>query len=130
MYSTMAISLETSSKSGFLDAKNVGKMRVFVIFMASRASEMAFSLETSSKNGILASSWGLLGHLGATWAHLGAILGDLKAILAVLGAILASLGVILGHLDAILGSTMGSWGAKNIDFHLVFESFCIVTPFA
>ena len=83
------------------------------------AHKTAISLETSSKNGLLASSWGLLGHLGATWAHLGAILGDLKAILAILGAILASLGVILGSLGLIPGSLVGSGEAKNIDFPLV-----------
>ena len=103
MGSKMTISLETSSKSGFLDAKNVGKMRVFVIFKASRASEMAFSLETSSKNGFLAPSSGQLGHLRATWVHLGAILGLSWAILGDVGPILARPGAILGGLGATLG---------------------------
>ena len=79
------------------------KMRVFVIFKASRASEMAFSLETSSKNGFLAPSSGQLGHLRATWAHLGAILGLSWAILGDVGPILARPGAILGGFGASCG---------------------------
>ena len=98
---------------GHIGRKNLGKMRVFAIFKASRALETAFSLETSSRNGFLAPSSEQLGHLRATWAHLEAILGNLEAILAHLGVVLGQIGAILGRFGPFQAS-LG--GPENDDF--------------
>ena len=59
---------------------------------------------------IWGASWGLLGHLGASWGHLGSILGPLGSILGSSWRILGPSWSILGPLGPILRTSWGILG--------------------